>query len=80
MVSPFTKSNEAKAINSNSLAKVISPVYDVEEADPGLKDFDGDMIENIKRQMDDYGHLRFGRNEPRIKMSDPDYGHLRFGK
>jgi len=42
---------------------------------------DDDIFELSKRQQkqavsDDYGHLRFGRNN---EMFD-DYGHLRFGR
>ncbi|CAG2176435.1 unnamed protein product [Oppiella nova] len=46
-------------------------------------------MESVKRKLDDYGHLRFGRNDPnmqsadglnsRVKYNDPDYGHMRFG-
>ncbi|CAG2177021.1 unnamed protein product [Oppiella nova] len=45
-------------------------------------------MESVKRKLDDYGHLRFGRNDPnmqsadglnsRVKYNDPDYGHMRF--
>ncbi|CAG2120910.1 unnamed protein product [Medioppia subpectinata] len=45
-----------------------------------------DAFESVKRKHDDYGHLRFGRNDPsvpqldaRVKYNDPDYGHMRFG-
>lgn len=37
---------------------------------------DDDIIELSKKQMDDYGHLRFGKREDQFD----DYGHLRFGR
>ncbi|XP_067141344.1 uncharacterized protein Dsk [Centruroides vittatus] len=55
---------------------------DDEEMDGGWIDFeDGDEeVKNVKRQYDDYGHLRFGRNAKGMAKKYDDYGHMRFGK
>ncbi|XP_022242867.1 uncharacterized protein LOC111085996 [Limulus polyphemus] len=49
--------------------------------DVGITDFEGEELsdmDTIKRQFDDYGHMRFGRNG-RMKKHD-EYGHMYFGK
>lgn len=62
-----SNSNLARSLESPSqLARRVSEDVDFEDED-----------ENIaKRQFDDYGHMRFGRNSPKFD----DYGHTRFGK
>ncbi|XP_054166981.1 retinol dehydrogenase 11-like [Oppia nitens] len=42
---------------------------------------DSQLKKIFKRKPDDFGHLRFGRNDgqSRVKYNDPDYGHMRFG-
>ncbi|XP_076308684.1 uncharacterized protein LOC143224112 [Tachypleus tridentatus] len=49
--------------------------------DVGITDFEGEEmseINTIKRQFDDYGHMRFGRNG-RMKKYDEDH-HMHFRK
>ncbi|XP_076373178.1 uncharacterized protein LOC143258029 [Tachypleus tridentatus] len=49
--------------------------------DIGLTDFEDNELNDmraIKRQFDDYGHMRFGRSNTAKKYDD--YGHMRFGK
>lgn len=52
--------------SGSSLARRVSEDVDFEDED-----------ENIaKRQFDDYGHMRFGRNAPKFD----EYGHMKYGK
>ncbi|XP_013782337.1 drosulfakinins-like [Limulus polyphemus] len=49
--------------------------------DVGFTDFEDNELNDmraIKRQFDDYGHMRFGRSNSMKKYDD--YGHMRFGK
>uniref|UniRef100_A0A482ZAX7 U21-Austrotoxin-Ht1a_1 n=1 Tax=Hickmania troglodytes TaxID=489260 RepID=A0A482ZAX7_9ARAC len=52
-----------------------------EVSDAGLTDFEDEDTETVsKRQFDDYGHMRFGRNSGGLHKKFDDYGHMRYGK
>ena len=62
---------------SSSLARSLESPANLARRVPEDMDFE-DEDENIaKRQFDDYGHMRFGRNAPSFQ----DYGHnTKYGK
>ncbi|KAF8764970.1 Callisulfakinin like protein [Argiope bruennichi] len=49
--------------------------------DVGATDFEDEDVDSVsKRQFDDYGHMRFGRNAGVPHKKFDDYGHMRYGK
>lgn len=87
LVMPYVGGNHhslalARSLDSSSSLARRHNNDDSSSQDVGATDFEDEDVESIsKRQFDDYGHMRFGRNAggvPHKKFDD--YGHMRYGK
>ncbi|GFQ77535.1 uncharacterized protein TNCT_388621 [Trichonephila clavata] len=84
LVMPYVGGNHhslalARSLDSSSLARRHNE--DSASQDMGATDFEDEDIDGVsKRQFDDYGHMRFGRNAGMTQKKFDDYGHMRYGK
>jgi len=72
-------SNPSRKVKVLSFSPAVARLYRMLRKNVGDDDdvFADDETYLQKRQYDDYGHMRFGKRNPK---DFDDYGHMRFGK